>query len=151
MSPYFIQFSPLEAKAAENDRKDKAAKSPQDAGSQIAHIILQNINRLNNAYRSNNVVSPLVYHDISKDYDLAISVARNKSTSANADKSGEYKGLEVVALMWQADLLKNKVRVNIMTDEVISIKGFPDKIQAKRKFGENYIGDNLFQEPISGT
>ncbi|MBI2659121.1 hypothetical protein HYX05_03425 [Candidatus Woesearchaeota archaeon] len=137
------QFSPLEATAAEAGKKFQSVKRP-DGPSEIAELILQNINKLNRFHKNGNSVSPLVYRDVSADYALAAESARKNSTSSDADKSGEYKGLEVVALMWQAELLRNKVRVNIVTDETIQIAGLP-KINAKRNLGDAYIGDNLFK------
>ncbi|MBI2650330.1 hypothetical protein HYX04_03375 [Candidatus Woesearchaeota archaeon] len=136
-------LSPLEATAAEAGKEYQTAKT-QDIPSEIATIILQNINKLNKFYKNNETMSPLVYYDISADYDLAVNAAHNRSKASNLEKLKEYSGLEVVARMWHADLLLNKVRVNIVTDGAIEINGLP-KIVAKRKLGDAYIGDNLFK------
>lgn len=142
-------ISPLEAKAAEYQAKyQKATKIQDPNASGIAKIILQGIRNTNRSVETNQPISLILYGEIYNTYDHAIeSVKKYFEYAKNPDWriAREYKGLEVVALMWQANFLMGIVNRNIIfTGETIKIEGLPI-IKANHKIGDAYTGNNLFR------
>ena len=77
-------------------------------------------------------------------YETSINNTRNSAKGLSLDQAQKYKGLEIVALMWQAYLLKDQAGNNVITnnDGLIRVSGLPE-IKSDRKINDAYKLYNL--------
>lgn len=86
------------------------------------------------------------YRSVYDKYETAINNARNSAKGLSWKQAQKYKGLEIVALMWQAYMLKEQAGNNVITnnDGLIRVSGLPE-IKSDRKVNDAYGFYNLLR------